>query len=120
MHKIKLSDVNHSEKALTQAVLQITQMLGLYHAELARILHLQCADIGDLYHTHIPADSVAWIQAEKYIELYEHLYNLYNGDEALINNWLRKKNKNLRVAPLYLIVDELRIDDVLKILKQRL
>jgi len=119
MHIIKLSDVNHSEKCLTQAVLQVTQMLGIYHAELARILHLKCADIGELLNTNnlISKKSPAWIQAEKYLELYEYLYYLHNGDEALINNWLRRKNKKLQAIPLYLMVDELAIDEVLDVFK---
>jgi len=117
MHNIKLSDVSYSEKVLTQAVLQITQMLGLYHAELARILHLQCADIAELSNANnvISKKSVAWIEAEKYISLYECLYLSHDGQEAQINNWLRKKNKNLQAIPLYLMVDELRIDDVLDV-----
>jgi len=119
MHLIKLSDVSASEKKLTQAVLQITQMLGIYHAELARILHVQCADIGALSDAQkmLQKKSEQWLQAEKYIELYEHLYYLYNGNEALINNWLRKKHQLLQAVPLYAMVDELRIDDVLEILK---
>ena len=122
MHLIKLSDVNGSEKSLTQAVLQVTQMLGVYHAELARILHLQCSDIGDLSNAEkfISINSVSWVQAEKYIKLYESLYGLFDGDEPLMNNWLRKKNKTLNAVPLYLMVDELRIDDVLEVLKYNL
>jgi len=119
MHSIKLSEVNHSEKSLTQAVLQVTQMLGIYHAELARILHVQCADIGALSNAEktISKNTTQWHQAEKYIKLYEGLYILFNGDEPLINNWLRKNNKSLKSVPLYLMVDELRIDDVLNALK---
>lgn len=119
MHLIKLSDVNTSEEKLTQAVLQVTQMLGIYHAELARILHLQCANIGALSDAQkiLKKNSEQWLLAEKYIELYERLYCLYNGNEALINNWLRKKHQLLQAVPLYAMVDELRIDDVLEILK---
>ena len=122
MHIIKLSDVGHSEKALTQAVLQITQMLGIYHAELARILHLQCADIGELSNANnvIYKNSVSWAEAEKYIELYEYLYLSHKGNEALINNWLRKENKKLQAVPLYLMVDELRIDDVLDVVRMKI
>ena len=118
MHSIKLSDVNTSEKKLTQAVLQITQMLGIYHAELARILHMQCADIGELSNSqrHLIKHSEPWGEAEKYIKLYEQLYELKQGDEALINNWLRKHNQRLQGIPLYLMVDELRVDDVLKVI----
>lgn len=119
MHQIKLLDVNQSEKKLTQAVLQITQMLGIYHAELARILHLQCADIGALNHANkfLARKSVAWVQAEKYIQLFECLYAFTNGNDVLMNNWLRKKNRSLLGIPLYLMVDELRIDDVLEVLR---
>lgn len=119
MHLIKLSDVNHSEKTLTQAVLQITQMLGVYHAELARILRLQCSDIGELSNAEnvISKNSISWAEAEKYIELYEYLYVLFDGDEPLMNNWIRKKNKKLDAVPLYLMVDQLRIDEVLEVLK---
>lgn len=78
-------------------MLQVTQMLGVYHAELARILHLQCSDIGDLANTEnvISINSTSWAQAENYIELYEYLYVLFDGDEPLMNNGLRKKNKIL-------------------------
>lgn len=45
-HKISPSDSNN--KSITQSVLQASDMLALYHAELARILHLHCSDIGNL------------------------------------------------------------------------
>ena len=115
MHKIKLSDVVCSETIFTQSVLQITEMLGIYHAELARIIHLRCADIGDISSTqkNIQKNSEAWSQAEKYIQMYECLYQKHNGDETRIYNWLRKENNVLDGVPLYLMVDELRIDDVI-------
>ena len=119
MHPIKLSDVNGSEKKLTQAVLQITQMLGIYHAELARILNLKCADVSELSNANavILKYSESWVLAEKYIQLYERLYVHNNGDEALIHNWLRKKNKELQAVPLYLMVDELQLEHVLAALE---
>ena len=118
MHFIELAEVNHSEKALTQAVLQITQMLGIYHAELARILHFKCADIGAISNGKklILKSSVAWVQAEKYVLLYQRLYVFFEGSEILINNWLRKHNKKLNAIPLYVMVDELRIDDVVEMI----
>jgi len=118
MHLICRRDVTQSEKKLTQAVLQITQMLGVYHAELARILRLQCADIGDLANSKksLQINSDAGHQAIKYVEMYERLYYQCNGDEAKMNNWLRKKNKSLQAVPLYLMVDDLKIERVLKCL----
>ena len=118
MHPIKLSEVIFSEKAFTQAVLQVMQMLGLYHAELARILHLQCADIGELSDAKelLAIESESWQQAKLFIKMYELLYAQFSGEETKIYNWLRKDNKDLRGAPLYLMVDELRIEDVIKTL----
>lgn len=95
--------------------MQITQMLGIYHAELARILHLQCEDVGNLANAQqvIQFESESWCHAEKFIQMFEQLYKLHGGDEVLICNWLRRKNKVLQGIPLYLMVDELRIDDVI-------
>jgi len=118
MHLIELAEVNQSEKMLTQAVLQITQMLGVYHAELARILHCQCSDIGAISNGKrlILKDSTAWSQAEKYILIYQKIHVLFDGNEALMNNWLRKYNQKLQAVPLYAMVDERRLDDVLVVI----
>ena len=101
-------------------MLQITQMLGVYNAELARILRVQCNDIGELSSANnvISIDSSSWVEAEKYIKIFECLYELHQGNEALMNNWIRKNHKQLQAVPLYLMVDELRIDDVLDVLKK--
>jgi len=114
MHLIKLSDVNHSSSVLTPAVLQAAQMLGLYHAELARILKLQCADVGELANAQkfLEVDSIAWQQAEKFILIFESLYLKFQGNEALMCNWLRKQNSILNGIPLYLMVDEGGVEDV--------
>lgn len=120
MHLISLSEVRHSEKSLTQAVLQVTQLLGIYHAELARILHLQCADIGEMGGggKTLVASSEAWEQALMFIELYECLYQYCSGEEACMHNWLRKQQPVMQGAPLYLMVDELRIKDVILCIRQ--
>lgn len=116
MHLIRLEDVNHSEKTLTQAVLQITQMLGLYHAELARILHLNCSDVGDIADAkkNLTKDSIEWEQAENLMAFYELLFAHCTGDEVCMHNWLRRHNSNLNGAPLYIMVDELAIERVIK------
>ena len=115
MHRIKLSDVNHSATKLTQAVLQVTDMLGLYRAELARILVLQCSDVGDLYCTgnYIQKGSRSWQYAESLIKVYEILYEKFSANEAMIYHWLRKENKALAGAPLYIMVDQQKIEEVL-------
>lgn len=118
MHLIKLSDVNHSPASLTQAVLQVSQMLGLYHAELASILKIQCNDVGDLANARrmLNVDSLAWQQAENLISIFEVLFQKFAGDEALMCNWLRKQNALLIGVPLYLMVDDGRVADVLNVI----
>jgi len=118
MHLIKVAQVRGSEKKLTQAVLQITQMLGIYNAELARILHLKCADIGafSTVHKNIQVNTAAWAWAIKYVEMYEGLYYLCAGNEIKMHNWLRKKHKHLQAIPLYLMVDEQKINQVIDVL----
>lgn len=120
MHLIKATEVSGSEKKLTQAVLQITQMLGIYHAELARILYLKCADIGELSNAYknIQINTESWFQAIKYVEMYESLFYFCEGNEAKMNNWLRKKHKKLQAVPLYLMVDDLQIDWVIDVLER--
>lgn len=47
LHKIDINKNN--PQALTCSVVQITEMLGMYRAEMARILNLRCEDIGKLF-----------------------------------------------------------------------
>lgn len=47
MFQIDIDAVREPQR-LTPAVLQAAGMLGMYRAELARVLHLQCGDIGEL------------------------------------------------------------------------
>lgn len=112
MHLIKLLDVNQKSSSLTQAVLQVSHMLGLYHAELARILKLQCADVGELANAQktLDVNTIAWQQAEKFISVFECLYLKFQGDETLMCNWLRKQNTELNGVPLYLMVDDDLLD----------
>jgi hypothetical protein len=121
MHLIKLSDVNHKSSTLTPALLQASHMLGLYHAELARILKMQCADVGELANAQqlLEINSLPWQQAEKFISIFECLYLKFQGDEALMCNWLRKRNTDLNGVPLYFMVDDGLIDNCLSCLNNK-
>lgn len=114
MHLIQLSKLN-DERQLTQAVLQITQMLGMYQAELARVLGLQCSDIGAFASATnvLTAGSSEWNRARQFVTLYEHLYQHYSGDAVAIYHWLRATHTDLAGVPLLLMVDEGRLADVL-------
>lgn len=119
MHLITLVEASRNEKMLSQSVLQITQMLGLYHAELARILHLNCADIGELAEgkSSLVKNSPQWTQALKWVQFYECLYAHCRGEEAAMCHWLRRPHGALGSVPLYAMVDEGRIDEVLALLR---
>ena len=110
----------HTEK-LTPAVLQACEMLSMYQAELARVLGLQCADIGRMTSVQqflIP-DSAAWNKAVSFIQFYQYLFTKFNGDEALMVHWLKTDNSELKGNPLLLMVDDSRLSYILKHLSQQ-
>jgi hypothetical protein len=113
MHEIRITQPNDS-KALTQAVVQITQLLGLYQAELARVLGVQCSDVGAFAAAdkELQADTDEWRRARQFATLYERLYRHFAGDSVAIYHWLRAGNLQLGGVPLLLMVDEGRLDDV--------
>ena len=118
MHKITTPIC--SSRQLTQAVLQVITFLGMYQAELARILGLQCADIGDMASAKqfIEIDSEAGKKARLLVRLYNLLYDRFSGDEALMCHWLRRHDDDLSGAPFYLIVDEHKLDAVITFLEK--
>lgn len=107
--------VTRSPARLTPAVLQAAELLGLYRAELARVLHLQCGDIGRLgaARERLVPGSRSWQQAVLFIRFYRALYTLMQGDEAAMCHWLRASNRQLEGVPLLLLVDEDRLSEVL-------
>ena len=81
-------------KTLMQRVIFITAQLGMYHAELARVLHLRCADFGQLTsgQTLLSPDTRAWQQAEDFVEFYEMMEAFFSGDEVAMYHCLRVDN----------------------------
>ncbi len=118
MFEIDQKVLEKSEK-ITPAVLQISEMLGMYHAELARVLKLQCADIGKLasIQQFIEPGTVAWEQAVLFVRFYQTLYKMHCGNEIAIYNWIRVENKQLKGTPLLLIVDNSRLEYVLNFIE---
>ena len=112
------SDLDNPRQ-LTQAVIQVITMLGLYQAELARILGLQCADIGEMASARkfIDLDSEAGRQAGLLIQFYNLLYERCSGDETLMCHWLRRYDNDLSGSPFYLIVDEHQLENVIEFME---
>ena len=107
-------------RGLTQAVLQSIALLDLYQAELARILHLQCGDIGALASAKccLEPGSQAWMQAQMLVRLYQALYTRENGDGVAMRHWLRVDHPELGGVPHRLIVDHDRLSAVVDYLER--
>ncbi|NOQ87782.1 MAG: DUF2384 domain-containing protein [Gammaproteobacteria bacterium] len=104
----KINKPFESERKISQSVIQVTELLGMYNAELARILGMQCGDIGELTSGQrcIKQDSDAWLQAKLFIETYHLLFDYFDGDSVAMYHWMRADNKCLNGTPHFLIVDE--------------
>jgi len=102
------NDVFENTQKLTPAVLQACDMLGMYQAELASVLGLQCADIGRMTSVQqfLTPNTHAWEQAMLFIRFYQCLYELHNGNEAAMVHWLKANNSEFNNSPLLLMVDE--------------
>ena len=96
-------------------------MLGMYQAELARVLGLQCGDIGDfaVAKRTLQSASPEWEKARSFVSLYEQLYQYFAGDAVAMYHWLRAKQTELAGVPLLLMVDEGRLDELVDWLKNR-
>ncbi|GMR01467.1 MAG: hypothetical protein BMS9Abin19_0857 [Gammaproteobacteria bacterium] len=104
----KINNPFESERKISQSVIQVIELLGMYNAELARILGQQCGDIGELTSGQhcIRHGSQAWSQAVLFIETYHLLFDYFDGDSVAMYHWMRADNKHLKGTPHFLIVDE--------------
>jgi len=116
------SDINYMPEKLTPRVLQVADLLGMYGAELARVLHLQCHDISDMSAAKklLTPDMDAWRRAIKFIEFYQLLYKLMQGNDVSIYHWLRTNNQSLTGTPLLKIVDDDQLSLVSEYVKREL
>lgn len=116
----KIDNPCESERKLSQSVLQVIELLGMYHAELARILGKQCGDIGELSSgkTCITQNSDAWNRAALFIDIYHQLYDYFEGDSVAMYHWMRTYNKYLNGTPHLIIVDEGNLQTVHQYLQQ--
>lgn len=111
-------DVAGEPQNLTPAVLQAAEMLGMYHAELARVLHLKCGDIGDLTSMRktLQPGTDAWMKALLFVQFFNDLYNKQNGNGSAMCHWLRSENDKLQSTPLLCIVDNDELERVIQVL----
>ena len=104
----------HEPCGLTRSVLQIVALLGLFQAELARVLRLKCGDIGELASARrcLEPDTEAWEQALLFVRFYRALYAGMGGNGVAMRHWLRVDNEALGGVPHLLIIDEDRLQEV--------
>lgn len=103
----QISQSIEDPRRLTQAVLQIVDMLDLFQAELARILHVKCGDIGELAGARccLEPGTKAWEQARLLVRCYRALFEHLHGDGVAMRHWLRVPQPGLEDVPHLLIVD---------------
>ncbi len=118
---LEIPSVSDDPRRLSQTVTQITTFLDLYNAELARILGVQCADIGRLTSGSrcLAPGTPEWKHACLYVRLYRALYRYKAGDGVAMRHWLRTDNRELGGTPHLLIVDQGRLAEVAAYLEQR-
>ena len=104
----KIDNPFESERRFSQSLIQIIELLGMYHAELARILGLQCSDIGELTSGRqcVSKNSEAWQRGSLFISIYQLLFEHFDGDGVAMYHWLRAHYKQLGGTPHFLIVDD--------------
>jgi hypothetical protein len=101
-------------------VLQITEMLDLYRAELARVLQLKCEDVAQLAsgRRELEPGTPAWDQAILFVRFYQALFEKMAGDGVAMHHWLRADNPRLNGVPLLLMVDDGRLAELLDHVEQ--
>lgn len=101
--------------SLIASVNHATDSLGLYRAELARILCLKCVDVSDSIHLESLLMDNTDVQktAEQFVMFYQLLELRFLDDSVAMLHWFRKENMNLGTSPFLAMVDDARLEDVI-------
>lgn len=120
MHRIRLNDM-YDAVNLSRSVLQIADLLGLYRAELARVLGVRCDEVGALGRGEwlLRQDTQPWRRARMLVRLFEALFELHRGKESAMHRWLRVQQDSVEGVPLLLMVDHGAIERVVAALELR-
>ncbi|HEC27286.1 MAG TPA: hypothetical protein ENI67_07750 [Gammaproteobacteria bacterium] len=104
-----IAEVNHAVDAL-----------GMYRAELARILCLKCYDVSDSMQLELllGEDPEITYRAKRFVYLYALLDKQLSGDTANMAHWIRRENVFLGTTPLLAMVDQGRLEDVIAIISK--
>jgi hypothetical protein len=99
-----LAELNHAADSL-----------GLYRAELARILGRNCAEVSDVktLQTLLRDDGDVRRQSENFVCFYRLLEQSLAHDSVAMVHWFRKQHAALGTTPFLAVVDEARLDEVI-------
>lgn len=101
-------------RTLIAALNHASDSLGLYCAELARILGLRCDDVSDSRALEKQLQYEAPVQecAQRLVHLYTLLETRFDDDNVAMVHWLRVEHSGIGTTPLLAMVDEGRLEDV--------
>ena len=107
-------------RTLIQVVLQIATMLDMFQAELARVLYVNCGDIGQLScgRQVLETGTLSWDQAQLFVRFLQGLYQQMNGDGVAMRHWLRVENRALKGVPHLLLVDDDRLAELVSFVER--
>lgn len=93
--------------------------LGLYRAELARILGLKCGEVSDAktLQSLLQHDREVCRRAERFVCFYRLLEQKCAHDSVAMVHWFRRQHAALGTTPFLAIVDQTRLDDVIEQLR---
>ena len=112
--------INAEDKHEVIAALNLaTDTLGLYRAELARILGLQCQDVSNSMQLEsiLLSNDIVRNKAEKFLVLYRRLEGYCANDSVKMVHWLRVEHPLLGTTPFLALVDHNRLDEVVDLLR---
>jgi hypothetical protein len=106
--------------SLIAAVNHAADTLGLYRAELARILGLNCADVSDSKNLELlfTTNSSLRSRAELFICFFQLLELLYADDPVSMVHWFRRENSKLGMTPILAMVDHGQLSKVVDVLQK--
>lgn len=112
--------MNSANLSLIASVNYATDTLGLYRAELARILGLNCSDVSDSQNLELLFTSNNRIrnQAESFICCFQLLEKLFPNDTVSMVHWLRRENSELGMTPFLAMVDHGQLSQVIDVLHE--
>jgi hypothetical protein len=101
--------------SLIASINYATDNLGLYRAELARILCLKCGDVSDSIHLEslLCKNREVQIRAERFVLFHQLLSNCFEDNSVAMLHWFRKENNLLGTSPFLAVVDDGRLEDVI-------